>query len=161
MDEQDVNTETGRPRDVFAEVAEIAVGAAFADTAARRLAAGDIAHALGAAYPELAVGALRKPAPRLRWTWEGSASGGIRYMTATDADGMSVFAGIFRAHGGWEVFVRRVDTYALVAEASGIRSLKLARSVARGMVKGVFGWARRRARQHAARAAAKAGKEAR
>lgn len=57
MDEQDMNTETGRPRDVFAEVAEIAVGAAFADTAARRLAAGDIAHALGAAYPELAVGA--------------------------------------------------------------------------------------------------------
>lgn len=57
MDEQDVNTETGRPRDVFAEVEEIAVGAAFADTAARRLAAGDIAHALGAAYPELAVGA--------------------------------------------------------------------------------------------------------
>ena len=160
MDEQDVNTETGRPRDVFAEVAEIAVGAAFADTAARRLAAGDIAHALGAAYPELAAAALRrKPAPRLRWTWEASASG-IRYMTATDADGMIVFAGIFRAHGGWEVFVRRGDTYALVAAASGIRSLKLARSVARGMVKGVFGWARRRARQHAARAAAKAGKEA-
>lgn len=161
MDEQDMNTEAGRPRDVFAEVAEIAVGAAFADTAARRLAAGDIAHALGAAYPELAAAALRrKPAHRLRWTWANSSSG-IKYMTATAADGKTVCAGIFRAPGGWEVFVRRADTCALVASASGIRSLKLARAIARGMVKGVFGWADRRARRHAARAAARAGEEAR
>lgn len=160
MSEQDMNTETGRPRDVFAEVAEIAVGAAFADTAARRLAAGDIAHALGAAYPELAVGALRKPAPRLRWTWANSSSG-IKYMMATAADGMSVFAEILAATDGWAVDVWRGDTGASVATATKIRSLKLARSVARSMVKGVFGWADRRARRHAARAAAKAGREAR
>lgn len=161
MDEQvmNMNTEAGRPRDVFAEVAEIAVGAAFADTAARRLAAGDIAHALGAAYPELAAAALRrKPARRLRWTWE-VASSGIKYMTATAADGKAVIAEILAAPGGWAVFVRRCDTCALVASAYDIRSLKLARSVARGMVKGVFGWADRRSRRHAARAA-KAGREA-
>ena len=149
----------GRPRDVFAEVAEIAVGAAFGDTAARRLAAGDIAHALGEAYPELAAAALRrKPAHRLRWTWRAMPRG-IRRMTATAADGTCAYAEIAVGVGGWAVFVWRGDTHMLVAAATDIRSLKLARSIARGMVKGVFGWALRRRRQNAARRA-KAEKEA-
>lgn len=155
MDEQEMNTGAARPRDVFAEVAEIASCAAFADTAARRLAAGDIVHALAAAYPAL----RQTPARCLRWTRETLASG-IRCMTATADDGKTVFVEIFRAHGGWEIAVRRGDTCALVASATGIQSLKLARSVARGMVKGVFGWADRHARKFAA-LAAKAGEEAR
>lgn len=149
--------QTGRPRDVFAEVAELAVGAAFGDTAARRLAAGDIAHALGEAYPELAAALRRKPAHRIRWEQRGSA-GGIRRLTATAADGTCVYAEISAEVGGWAVFVWRGDTHMLVASAPGIRSLKLARSIARGMIKGVFGWALRRRRNAARRA--KAEKEA-
>ena len=49
-------------QDVFREVAEIALSALTSDTATRRLAAGDIVHALATAYPGLCAG--RKEAAR-------------------------------------------------------------------------------------------------
>ena len=43
-------------QDVFLQVAEIARAALTSDTATRRLAAGDIVHALASAYPGLRAG---------------------------------------------------------------------------------------------------------
>lgn len=49
-------------QDVFREVVNLALSALTADTATRRLAAGDIVHALATAYPGLCAG--RKEAAR-------------------------------------------------------------------------------------------------
>lgn len=43
-------------QDVFQEVANLALSALTGDTATRRLAAGDIVHALATAYPGLCAG---------------------------------------------------------------------------------------------------------
>lgn len=76
MNEQ--NNENGNiEQDVFAEVLKTACAALYGDTATRRLAAGDIVHALATAYPGLCAGKAHGEAKAK----SGEPTGWDRFLT--------------------------------------------------------------------------------